>query len=73
MPITTMMGALFHYITHADPRQFQPMKANFGLMPPLDESAPAKGGRHAAYVERSLAALEELLRTEPALTVRRQS
>lgn len=72
MPVTTMMGALFHYITHADPRHFQPMKANFGLLPSLDQAAHGKGGRHAAYAERSLAALEELLRAEPTLTSRSQ-
>ena len=35
LPETTMMGALFHYITHAEPKAFQPMKANFGLLPEL--------------------------------------
>ncbi len=30
-----MLGALCHYIAHANPTRFQPMKANFGLLPPL--------------------------------------
>ena len=34
-PETTMLGALCHYITHADMQDFQPMKANFGILPPL--------------------------------------
>jgi len=37
LPKTTMLGALCHYITHASPADFQPMKANLGLLPPLDE------------------------------------
>ncbi len=31
-PAETMMGALAHYITHTDPKNFQPMNANFGLL-----------------------------------------
>ena len=30
--VNTMMGAMAHYITHADPNHFQPMNANFGIM-----------------------------------------
>jgi methylenetetrahydrofolate--tRNA-(uracil-5-)-methyltransferase len=37
-PTTTMIGALCYYITHADAENFQPMKANFGILPDLDES-----------------------------------
>jgi methylenetetrahydrofolate--tRNA-(uracil-5-)-methyltransferase len=43
LPKTTMIGALCHYITHASPRDFQPMKANMGLLPKLEE--PPKKGR----------------------------
>ena len=35
LPKTTMLGALCHYITHASPDHFQPMKANLGIMPAL--------------------------------------
>lgn len=58
MPATTMMGALFHYVTHAEPKYFQPMKANFGIMPPLTDNVRHKGARYAAYASRSLADLE---------------
>lgn len=61
LPRTTMMGALFHYVTHAEPKYFQPMKANFGLMPPLEESVRNKGARYAAYAERSLHDLEAFI------------
>ena len=32
-PRDTVIGALMHHITHADPKHFQPMNANFGLLP----------------------------------------
>ena len=32
-PQTCMIGAMAHYITHADPKHFQPMNANFGILP----------------------------------------
>ncbi len=57
-PPETMIGALMRYITHADPATFQPMKANFGLMPPLDTRARGKRARGAAYAERALTSLE---------------
>jgi len=38
LPQTTMIGALCHYITHADLEDFQPMKANFGILPSITES-----------------------------------
>ncbi|MDZ4862860.1 MAG: methylenetetrahydrofolate--tRNA-(uracil(54)-C(5))-methyltransferase (FADH(2)-oxidizing) TrmFO [Gemmatimonadota bacterium] len=41
-PPTTMLGALYRYLREADPRHFQPMNANWGLVEPLDE-APAVG------------------------------
>jgi len=40
-PQETMIGALCHYVTHADMKNFQPMKANFGILPPL-ANIPAK-------------------------------
>jgi methylenetetrahydrofolate--tRNA-(uracil-5-)-methyltransferase len=72
LPPTTMLGALCHYVTHADAADFQPMKANFGLMPPLtDGSKRGKRERAAAYAARALADLGPFLRerafqSEPA-------
>jgi methylenetetrahydrofolate--tRNA-(uracil-5-)-methyltransferase len=34
-PATTMLGGLYRYLSEADPRHFQPMNANFGLLDPL--------------------------------------
>lgn len=72
LPPTTMMGALFNYITRsavpaegnpAPAGAFQPMKANFGLLPELDPPIRDKRLRHAAYVERALNDLEAASRT----------
>ena len=63
LPQTTMLGALCHYITHANLKDFQPMKANFGILPPLDETAKTgKRERGRLYAERALADLEVALR-----------
>jgi methylenetetrahydrofolate--tRNA-(uracil-5-)-methyltransferase len=54
LPRTTMLGALCHYVSRAEPGSFQPMKANFGLLPPLDPPVRNKRKRYRAYVERAL-------------------
>jgi methylenetetrahydrofolate--tRNA-(uracil-5-)-methyltransferase len=64
LPQTTMLGALCWYVTHAEPGTFQPMKANFGLLPPLESANGRKLGkrdRGAAYAGRALADLETYL------------
>ena len=48
----TMIGAMPHYITHADPDHFQPMNANFGIMH-LTEQVKKKD-RKEAYARQSL-------------------
>ncbi len=65
LPLTTMLGALCHYITHAAPQDFQPMKANFGLMPPLVPPVRNKGKRKAAYAARALADWDAFLSRWP--------
>jgi len=57
-PQETMIGAMAHYVSHGGTGDFQPMNANFGIIPPLD--TPVKGGRrmrYPLYAERALAAL----------------
>jgi methylenetetrahydrofolate--tRNA-(uracil-5-)-methyltransferase len=53
LPPTTMLGALCHYITRAEAKYFQPMKANFGLMPPLAKPVKQKRARYEAYAQRA--------------------
>lgn len=61
-PPETMIGALCYYISHADPADFQPMKANFGILPPLEGDIPkGKRMRCEAYSRRSLHRLNEIL------------
>ena len=62
LPTETMLGALCYYITHADEKDFQPMKANFGIVPPLtDGKRRNKRARAAAYADRSLLLLDNFL------------
>ncbi|MFW5893948.1 MAG: methylenetetrahydrofolate--tRNA-(uracil(54)-C(5))-methyltransferase (FADH(2)-oxidizing) TrmFO [Verrucomicrobiota bacterium] len=57
LPAETMLGSLTRYLTSADSGTFQPMKANFGLLPPLVPPVRNKRDRQAAYSERALEAL----------------
>ena len=54
-PPTTMLGALYRYLREADPRHFQPMNANFGLVDPLGEEVRDKARKRAMLAERALA------------------
>ena len=74
-PRTTAIGALGYYVSHADPRNYQPTNITFGIMPapPADISRsphvasafrrkkPKRADRKAATAERALAALEDWL------------
>jgi methylenetetrahydrofolate--tRNA-(uracil-5-)-methyltransferase len=62
LPRTTMIGALSHYITHADPADFQPMKANFGIVPPLPGNKKMnKRLRAKAYSKRAIQDLQQFV------------
>jgi methylenetetrahydrofolate--tRNA-(uracil-5-)-methyltransferase len=58
LPHETMIGALMHYISHAETKDFQPMKANFGLVPSLGRRIRGKRARREAYAERALIHLD---------------
>ncbi len=58
LPPATMLGALCHYVSHAEPDVFQPMKANFGLMPPLAPPVRNKRKRYQAYAARAMSNLK---------------
>lgn len=56
LPETTMIGALLKYITQAEMKTFQPMKAIFGLLPkPEDDQKRSKRDRYRFYVDRAQA------------------
>jgi methylenetetrahydrofolate--tRNA-(uracil-5-)-methyltransferase len=52
-----MLGALLQYVHTADPAHFQPMNANFGLLPPLAHKVKDKQRRKTLLAERALAAM----------------
>lgn len=54
LPDYTMIGALLNYITSNNSPDFQPMGANFGILPPLEEVIRDKRERYAALSARSL-------------------
>jgi methylenetetrahydrofolate--tRNA-(uracil-5-)-methyltransferase len=64
LPRATALGSLCHYISGADPADYQPANITFDLLPPLDEDLRQrlrhdKKARHAEVCRRALAALEE--------------
>jgi len=62
LPNETMLGALCHYITHADLKDFQPMKANFGILPQLAlDKKTGKRERGQLYAERAANVLENYI------------
>ncbi|MFH2103201.1 MAG: methylenetetrahydrofolate--tRNA-(uracil(54)-C(5))-methyltransferase (FADH(2)-oxidizing) TrmFO [Chloroflexota bacterium] len=62
LPLSTMLGALCHYITNADLADFQPMKANLGILPKLEsEKRLNRRERAKAHAERALTALIEFI------------
>lgn len=60
-PTSTMIGALCHYVTHASAKDFQPMKANFGLFTPPAEKM-SKPRRYQWYTNRALTAMRRFAR-----------
>ncbi len=65
LPRTTMLGALCHYITHSPLKDFQPMKANMGILPPLEGTVPrGKRNRAAHYAERAARDLEATVESQ---------
>jgi methylenetetrahydrofolate--tRNA-(uracil-5-)-methyltransferase len=57
LPVTTMMGALFEFISSASPKHFQPMPPNFGILPELPARIRNKQERYGKYRDRALAEL----------------
>lgn len=58
LPETTMIGALANYISDPSVVHFQPMGANFGVLPPLPEKIRDKSERYMALAQRALEAYE---------------
>ncbi len=56
-PRESMIGALCHYVSAAERRDFQPMKPAFGLLPALDKEYAGRMQRNLVHTERALAAI----------------
>ncbi len=57
LPPATMLGGLLRYVTQAEPSTFQPMKANFGILPELEGFL---GGKRDRAAQHAMIALNEL-------------
>ena len=64
LPETTIMGALSRYISDESVRDFQPMGANFGVLPPIEPKIRDKKLRYEALALRSLRDLSDYLQKE---------
>ena len=62
LPNDTMIGALSLYISDPTVKKFQPMGANFGVLPELENRPRDKKERGAAYSQRALDSLNKCLR-----------
>ncbi|WP_028986564.1 FADH(2)-oxidizing methylenetetrahydrofolate--tRNA-(uracil(54)-C(5))-methyltransferase TrmFO [Thermicanus aegyptius] len=62
-PPETVIGSLAHYITHADPEHFQPMNANLGLLPPLDQKVRDKRRRNEKYGARAIFTIQNFIQS----------
>lgn len=62
LPTTTMLGAIVNYITDPDTKKFQPMGANFGLLPPLETRIRDKKERYGLLAKRGLEDFEKTVK-----------
>lgn len=61
-PKETVIGSMAHYITHTDKKHFQPMNANFGLLPAMETKIRNKQERYHALAMRALSTLDEYIK-----------
>lgn len=61
LPETTMIGALSRYISDETVKNFQPMGANFGVLPPIEPKIRDKKERYAAIANRAIDALRGVI------------
>jgi methylenetetrahydrofolate--tRNA-(uracil-5-)-methyltransferase len=59
LPETTMMGALSRYISDETVKNFQPMGANFGVLPPLPDKIRDKQERYMQLAQRGMNSLKD--------------
>lgn len=57
LPTESMLGSLINFITTADSKNFQPINANFGILPPLQNPSRDKKLRYERYAQRAVQAM----------------
>jgi methylenetetrahydrofolate--tRNA-(uracil-5-)-methyltransferase len=67
-PRTTAIGSLAYYVSHADPKTYQPTNITHGIMPPLDNPPRDKMKKKLLIAERALADLEAWMKVEATLS-----
>lgn len=60
-PRASAFGSLTHYVTHADPKNFQPANITFDLLPPLDRKIRDRKERHRLQCELALKEFDQWL------------
>ncbi|WP_338781920.1 FADH(2)-oxidizing methylenetetrahydrofolate--tRNA-(uracil(54)-C(5))-methyltransferase TrmFO [Metabacillus sp. FJAT-52054] len=63
LPAETALGSMANYITSANPDNFQPMNANFGIFPELPKRIKVKKDRYEAYANRALETIQKISKT----------
>ena len=70
VPRASAFGSLTHYVTHADPKNFQPANITFDLLPPLQKKIRDRKERHRMQCELSLREFAEWLHQVEATPLR---
>lgn len=61
-PIETAIGSMARYIANANPKNFQPMNANFGLFPELEKRIKGKQERNEQHANRALETIQNFVK-----------
>lgn len=62
LPKETMIGSLCNYISDKWVKDFQPMGANFGILPPIEPHIRDKKERHSAFAKRSIELVSNIIK-----------
>ncbi len=63
-PAETVIGSMVHYITSANEKNFQPMNANFGLLPDLPVKIKGKKERNEEHAKRALNTIQNFVKNK---------
>ena len=62
IPLESVTGSLINYVTQGMSEEFQPVNANFGILPALAEKIKDKEQRKIAYADRAINAMTEYVK-----------